>query len=1511
LLVLACAIAIAYYALHLPEVQTSIAQEAIKRLSKALGGNISVGRAKIKWFDEVTFEDVNIKDLDGKDMIFVRELYVNCKSNFSFDPNKILIFDNNLDYVLLKSPDVKLRKDVNGRLNIDYWIAKINELASTNGKKDPNYVPKAFTIDQAYIQNGKIQLIDERKKLTAPKSFDINNFTFNDLQADLSNVYFLKDTVSFQSKTIKAIDYHSDLEVKNIQTHFTYTKKSMKLDNLLAQINKSVVKNKLHFYYESPAAFSDFFNKITIKADLKDTHLYSQDLGRFSAYLYKFEDFYTLNTSLTGRYVDLTAKDFNLKFGKNSILKGTGNFKGFPDINKTLSNITLTEGQISASDAKLYTTDPNQIKYIDKVQSLNLKGIYIGYLGDFKADFTANSPNIGNIQANVAIQNSQNVILTKYKTNLHLQDFNLGYLLDDERFKKINFEGNVSGEGFNGKNSVFDLDGKVPSFAFNNYEYKNIQIDGKLSQAIFDGFLAIEDPNLKGNLEGRIDYSNELNNYKFKGKINQADLKNLGILSDAYKIKSNVDVDLNGNEIDNWLGKVTFADTKLYTGAKVLDIDSIALVSNKIAENREIQINSEFFNFKILGGFQPTFLIDALGRLGREYAMYFQKNEQQRNEYYSQKVKGIPKNYDADYSIILKKSDPFFAFFAPDLRVAKNTNITGNISLTEMQDFTFYANVDSLWFKENVFYENKINFSVKKNLNSPEVISSIDYFSRNQKFTNGLKAENLAANAYWDQKNIIDFNTSIDQKDNNSSADVIGKIQFTSEGFDIKINPQNSSVVLLNDKWAFSDKNYVTVVGDKIEFDDLKLSNGSQSVSLNGILNKNNYDETVFNIRDLSLETIKPITNQDIGGVANGELRLKDFYGNTVLINDVHIENLNYRKCNFGTLTFSSIYDNLSDKLLIKSNLFKDFNEILRLNGSYDPKKPANPLALKGKVKNLDLKIFQGMVDGIFTDLTGMSEGDFTVEGKPLNPVFKGEININKGALKIVSSGTELYFDDKIEMNSKGFYTAQSGITLRDNKTNGNKAILKGGVYFMPNNKFGLDLQALISSKDGFKILNLPSNEKAAFYGNALATGDVRVDGDFDNIIVSGNLTSKKGTKITIPLDGGMQVDTKQEGIPFLKKISTADSLIAINIPKSKNNGVNLNFNLSFTPDAECEIIFDRLNNDVLNVFGVGRLSILYDTRGIFTINGPYEVVSGKYNFSFQNLASLRKFNLLEGSRIMWSGDPFEANIDMKAGYTAYIPINRITKSQDNTRYPVNVIVSLQDRLLTPTIKYNLGFDVKQIPIAYQSLILGFQEKLRNDEQQMSRNVSSILVFNDVFPDNLADAITQQFLIDNVSNILSNQIGVLANKLNSNLELGVKFGDFRDNLLNNMQINVSYKFLDDRIKLKGNSSFVNSLENQANVNSQGQLSIGGEIEYLLSSDGEYKFRLFSRSVPTNFYTFSSSGNVLVSGGNFVISRNFNSLQFKNKAKTFPLGVAKKENEVSMINPKDSSQLKIQ
>jgi hypothetical protein len=227
----------------------------------------------------------------------------------------------------------------------------------------------------------------------------------------------------------------------------------------------------------------------------------------------------------------------------------------------------------------------------------------------------------------------------------------------------------------------------------------------------------------------------------------------------------------------------------------------------------------------------------------------------------------------------------------------------------------------------------------------------------------------------------------------------------------------------------------------------------------------------------------------------------------------------------------------------------------------------------------------------------------------------------------------------------------------------------------------------------------------------------------------------------------------------------------------------------------------------------------------------------------------------------------------------------------------VNVVVNITEDLQTPKIDYQLSFDKNQIPSKHLTDLLAFEQKLRNDEQVLSRNVSSIIAFNKLFPENVRDAFDQQFLIDNISSMLSNQIGNLANKLDPNLEVGVLLGDFRQNLLNNMQLNFSYKFLNNRVKLSGKSTYSNGLENANLTTQQGQLSVGGELEYLLSEDGIWRLKVHSRSVPNATYSFlnANSGNVLVSGANILFSRNFNSF-FAKKPVKIPLGVGKKEED---------------
>jgi hypothetical protein len=77
-------------------------------------------------------------------------------------------------------------------------------------------------------------------------------------------------------------------------------------------------------------------------------------------------------------------------------------------------------------------------------------------------------------------------------------------------------------------------------------------------------------------------------------------------------------------------------------------------------------------------------------------------------------------------------------------------------------------------------------------------------------------------------------------------------------------------------------------------------------------------------------------------------------------------------------------------------------------------------------------------------------------------------------------------------------------------------------------------------------------------------------------------------------------------------------------------------------------------------------LNLNIDTKGDFTMAGTYEIEKGEYNFTLQNIIN-KKFNIKPGSRIVWSGDPYGAQLDVKAGYTQMVSLAGVLPSTSTT----------------------------------------------------------------------------------------------------------------------------------------------------------------------------------------------------------------------------------------------------
>lgn len=1531
-LIASCLLFLAFYALQLPDVQTQISNKATVWLGERLGGNVSIGKVRVSWFDEVVFEDLNIKDNQDRNMIYVREVYVNAKTNFDFklsefisydkkiglkslkfQPGKIVKFNNNLDFVTLNNPEATFIRDEKGMLNFDYWLLEIDKLTA---KKERGKKPvKPFTIDNAHIKNGKISIVTDNTKRRDDGTFDFANFNFHDLEARLEKLSFKRDTIVMVSKKLHARDTFSKLVLNEATGNFFHCRKGIRLDNFFVHLNDSYLKDKLHFSYSRPSDFGDFFHKIRLDADLKNSVLQSKDIALFIPFMGSFTETYKFNTKLAGTIDNLQLSDLLLEFGSGSKISGNTRFTGLPDLPKVNSSLNLNPSTLLAKDVSQYSDNTEFQKYIAKMERLDFSGQFDGLYNNFTARPKIVSPRLGEIVGDIKVKATDNL---EYEGNLLLNRLKIGDLLENNQLDEITFLGRIEGAGRGLDEAKIHLDGNVSEIDFRGYKYKNIRVDGNLGQSLFEGDMNIDDPNVYADLNGKVDFNPEVNAFNISGFVGHANLKVLKFTNKEYILKTNLKFDFKGNKLDDWLGEAAFYGLELRENGKLLKADSMYVFSELENKERNFKVESEFFDADISGDFVPSKLINDVKDLVTEHLMYFKETEAERQAYYTQKLnrKGyVAEHYKSDFLVKFNNPKPFFDFFAPQVYVSKNTRISGDYNAGNVNKLNLSGETDTLSLSGNEFYTTFFDYYAEKEAYSPVIVNKTRFKSEKQKIGNNTQTEELVVNATWEGTNTIDFRTFITQNTSGSLIDLRGKLDFYPDGFKVSLLPEQTTVKLIDLDWKFDKGNGIDFKKQHLTFTNFNIRGGNgQKIGLNGIASTEVNDVLSLEVNEFDIENLLPFMNVDLKGVATGNLRIRSYYTNPIYVSNLHVEDFYYKKSMVGTVVTSGVWEEDNDRMRLKGNVYRKMEEILGVEGYYTPKNVNNPLDMKGFMRNTDLSMFLGMTGDVFSRLDGKANGSFNVTGKPKKPIFDGEIKLTDGSLEVAVSGTEVFFNDKVLLTERGFELPSGGVQIKDGM-NGNTATLTGGVYYKDSPGFRVNLSANINGKGAFKIMNIKPFSNDYIFGTAFATGEMNLGGDFDDLLITGNLTSREGTHITIPTDGGTKIDTREEGIQFIKKAPAVDSTLTKNkrkVQTVKTGGVRLAFNLSLTPEAEGEIIFDRSNNDLLSIYGDGKLSVLFDSRGEFSIQGPYNVRGGKYFFSFQNLASLRRFDISDKSRITFNGDPFDALLDIKATYTASISLNKLSPQMANSsaRFPVFVNVSLKDRLLTPTIKYDIGFDLKQVPISGQTDLLAFEQRLSNDEQLLSRNVSSILVFNEVFPDNnMADALTQQFLIDNISSLLSNQIGNLANKLNPNLEFGVRFGDFRENILNNMQLDFSYKFLNNRVKLSGKGAFINSLENNINMNTNtyGQFSVGGELEYLISNDGAYKFRLYSRSVPTNYYVFYSQGNVVVSGGSLIISRNFNSLFRKKEARAIPLGVSS-EQKMPPISKLDTSKM---
>jgi hypothetical protein len=363
--------------------------------------------------------------------------------------------------------------------------------------------------------------------------------------------------------------------------------------------------------------------------------------------------------------------------------------------------------------------------------------------------------------------------------------------------------------------------------------------------------------------------------------------------------------------------------------------------------------------------------------------------------------------------------------------------------------------------------------------------------------------------------------------------------------------------------------------------------------------------------------------------------------------------------------------------------------------------------------------------------------------------------------------------------------------------------------------------------------MDLNRYQNDVFYGKAFATGTVRLSGPFTNLSIEVDVKTDKNTKVAIPINYSVDV-SQNDFIVF----TSEDTMQLSDDRDVQMVGVSLDIALDVTNDADIEIFLPG-NIGNIRAKGNGKLRLGVDPYGYLTLNGSYIIQSGLFVFSLEQLVS-RRFDILEGSKISWTGDIYDAEVSIVARYRLRtslegLGISMVDPEAASQKVIVNTDIRMTGNLFNPDLSFGITFP-------------NMQEQLRqtvyavldtNDKGLMNQQAISLLVLGS-FSSTGSGGTNPVNPAAIVSNTLSNMLSQISNDFN----IGINYMPGDQVSDEQLEVALSTQLLDDRLIIDGNFDVSGS-----NASSQKTSSIVGDIniEYKLTPDGRFRVIAFNRS----------------------------------------------------------------
>jgi hypothetical protein len=732
-------------------------------------------------------------------------------------------------------------------------------------------------------------------------------------------------------------------------------------------------------------------------------------------------------------------------------------------------------------------------------------------------------------------------------------------------------------------------------------------------------------------------------------------------------------------------------------------------------------------------------------------------------------------------------------------------------------------------------------------------------------------------------------------------------MQNLSDGVRLHFNP--SSFVINDKTWRIEKDGELTISRSFIDAQGLRLVNGLQEIRVSSLPSEiGNSNDILVSLSRVNLGDLLPyvLSEPKIEGITSGDITIEDPYNKLRVYVNAQTDQTRFEDDSIGITTLSAFWDNdrkRANYFLSSDNL----GYIFDVKGSVFLADSINQIIDTDiTIGGTKIDILENYLGIVFSDMDGVAKGNLRIHGNLREPDLTGKVTLSDAGLMV--DYTKCYY--KLDNPEIVFSPDLIDIgTIRIQDKFGNEGTVSGKLKHRFFRDFEYNFRA---DSRKMLLLNTGKLDNSIFYGDAVGRVNFRFTGPEEEMQMSVTGAVVDSSEISIVTSTASKSSGQADFIVWRQygREMNPDSLLV--------SGSNMLIDLDLTANnmLKMNVVLDELSGDVISARGNGSIKIHTGTSDELTLNGRYNIEQGNYNFNFQDI--FKKPFVLEpnsGSFISWTGDPYDAEINIRASYyaekvrmsTLFSDANTSTVSGVSSDVLQEISDVTVQCLLTGTLgQPNPSFQIvlpANSPVKNNPTVDSRLKAINRDPLEVSKQSTYLIVFKSFAPQAaiVSSDINQELINNTISGVINSILASSVQNffyklLGSSVDVNFNYSrmsatptgtpssgsstnlDYRENV----SLEFIKSMLNDKLVISFGSDFNFSTGTRTATGAQSFLFLPDvTVEYKITPDGKFRTSFFYRS---SFDALSTSGRRDRTGGNISYRTEFDHLIPRKKKK---------------------------